>query len=535
VEPVTETDSNQATFGELLDRGRRYLRGGDPAAAHAIADRLLRDFEPTPDSLLFAGEVQFSRRNFIGTGELAEQCEQAFPDNVSGPILRCRALMAQGRQGEARDLAVAVAKRDISDDRHIDILVTILAGCLVPEAAHPLCRKAVQSDPYNPAAHRRLALNARLVGEIDEAYEAANVALRFDAHDYEMIGLRSSLRSVTSAENHIAELESLLADGCRNALGVARVSYALAKECEDVGQHERSFAYLDAGAKLRRQLFSVDPLRDLETFRLLEDGFTADVFDDPSAGCESREPVFILGLPRTGSTLLERVLSSHSAVHAAGELHHFDAAMMAEIRRQGPIADRGELIEKSKAVDPKKVGEGYLERTRPYTGHTPHFIDKRPLNFISLGVIRLALPAATVFHLRRTPMDACYAIYKFLFNETYPWSYDLTEIANFYVGYRRLMDHWRAVMPGYIHDLCYEDLVDDLEGQARSLVETLGLEWEPAMLEFHENEAATMTGSAVQVRKKIYATSVGRWKHYEKQLQPVARILEQAGIDPYTP
>jgi len=121
--------------------------------------------------------------------------------------------------------------------------------------------------------------------------------------------------------------------------------------------------------------------------------------------------------------------------------------MMAEIRRQGPIADRGELIEKSKAVDPKKVGEGYLERTRPYTGHTPHFIDKRPLNFISLGVIRLALPAATVFHLRRTPMDACYAIYKFLFNETYPWSYDLTEIANFYVGYRRLMDHWRAVMP----------------------------------------------------------------------------------------
>lgn len=528
-------DTKQPTLGELLVRGRDYLKSGDMNAAHAIADRLLRDFEATPEVLLFAGEVQFSRGNFVATAELAERCGDAFPDDVSAPILRCRALMALGRHGEARDLAVQTADRDVTEENHVDILVTILAGCLVPEAAHPLCRKAVERDPYNPAAHRRLALNARLVGRLDEAREAANVALRFDPHDYEMLGLRSALGTATEVDNHIAELEALLASGCRNAPGAARVAYALAKECEEVGQYDRSFRYLEAGANFKRQTLQSDPGKDIEMMGMLAERFRADVFGASPAGCDSDEPIFVLGLPRTGSTLLERILSSHSAVYAAGELHHFDAALMTEIRRLGPLRDRADLVDKSLSVDVQAVGRGYIERTRPYTGHTPHFIDKRPLNFMSLGAIRMALPRARVLHVRRTPMDACYAIYKFLFNDAYPWSYDLREIGAFYVAYRRLMDHWQSVMPGYIHDVRYEDLVADLETEARRLVALMGLDWEPAVLDFHEQEAATMTGSAVQVRKKIYASSVGRWKCYEQQLAPLAETLAAAGIDPYTP
>ena len=132
-------------------------------------------------------------------------------------------------------------------------------------------------------------------------------------------------------------------------------------------------------------------------------------------------------------------------------------------------------------------------------------------------------------------MDACYAAYKFLFNETYAWSYDLGKIAQYYNGYRQLMDHWRTVLPGRIIDVKYEDLIEDLEGEARRLVADLGLDWEPDCLNFHENEAAAMTGSAVQVRQKIYSSSVGRWRDYEAQLKPVADALEAAGIDPYQP
>jgi len=132
-------------------------------------------------------------------------------------------------------------------------------------------------------------------------------------------------------------------------------------------------------------------------------------------------------------------------------------------------------------------------------------------------------------------MDTCYAIYKFLFNDAYPWSYDLDDIAKYYIAYRRLMDHWRSVLPDSIIDIAYEDVVGDLEGESRKMIARLGLEWEPACLTFHENEAATLTGSAVQVRQQIYASSVGRWRHYEIQLRKLAETLQAADIDPYQP
>jgi hypothetical protein len=132
-------------------------------------------------------------------------------------------------------------------------------------------------------------------------------------------------------------------------------------------------------------------------------------------------------------------------------------------------------------------------------------------------------------------MDTCYAIYKFLFNDAYPWSYDLNDIAQYFIAYRRLMDHWRSALPDRIIDIAYEDVVGDLEGEARTLIARLGLEWEPACLSFHENEAATLTGSAVEVRQQIYTSSVGRWRHYEIQLSRVAETLQAADIDPYRP
>lgn len=516
----------------LLAGGRARLRAGDHEAALDIAEGLLAGFGESPELLLFAGEVHFARGNFVRAGKLAARCAERFPDDPSGPILQCRALLALGRPGEARDLALRLANRDIRSEAHFEILVTVLSGCMEPQAAYRLCKKSIELDPYNPAAHRRLAVTCRLIGKVDEAVAAADVALRFDAHDYEMIGLRSSLRTATAEDNHVAELEDLLASGCRSALGAARVSYALARECEDLGRDERAFHFVEAGARFKRQTIRYDIEDELHTLRLLEQHHDAAALDAPGRGIESTEPIFILGLPRTGSTLIERMLSSHSAVYAAGELLHLNGAMMEEVRRSGPPKDRTDLIRRSIAADPGAIGSNYLRRTRPFTGHTPHFIDKRPLNYLSIGVIHRAMPNAKIIHVRRAPLDACYAVYKFLFNDAYPWSYDLDEIASYYVAYRRLMDHWRRILPGRIVDVAYEDVVTDLEGQARQLLDTLGLEWEPACLAFHENEAAAFTGSAVQVRRRLYASSMGLWRRYAAQLEPVAERLQAAGIDP---
>ena len=533
-DPPIRTDTAEEA-SELLDQGRALLKKDQHQDALAIADRLLKDFEKTPEALLFASDVHFTRANFVGSEQLANQCSDRFREDFGGPIFRCRALQALGKLGEAKELALAMAAKEITVDSHFAILVTVLSGCMVPEAAYPLCKKSVKLDPENPAAHRRLALTCRLIGKVDEAVAAANMALRFNSHDYEMIGLRSVLRTVTAEDNHIAELQALLTAGCRSLLGAARVTYALAKEYEETGDYERSFKVLEAGAKFKRQSFNYTINDDLQTFQSLQETFSAAALAGSGSGFDTKEPIFILGLPRTGSTLVERIISSHSAVYAAGELNLFSTAMMEEIRKLGPLVDRADLVKKSLQADSHAVGRRYLELTRPATGHTPHFIDKLPLNSLSIGVISLALPNAKIIHLRRTPLDACYAIYKFMFNQAYSWSYDMDEIAKFYIGYRQLMEHWRTVLPGRVMDVTYENIVANLEEEARQIIADIGLEWEAACLDFHKNKAAAMTGSAVQVRQKIYSSSVGRWRDYEAQLKPLADALEAAGIDPFNP
>lgn len=520
---------------ERVKEGRARLRAGDHRGALAIAERLLEEAGESPDTLLFAGEVHFSRGNFARAEKLALRCAECFPDDPSGPVLHCRALLAMGRIKEARDLALELSNRDIRQEPHFEILVAVLSGCMEPEAAWRLCRRSLELDASNPAAHRRLALTGRLLGRFGEAVAAANAALSFDAHDYEMLGLRSALQQATPANNHVADLEALLEAGCRSALGAARVAYALAKEHEDLGEDEQAFRYLEAGARFRRQGLRYDIAAEEHTHRLVAEYHHRDALNDGRSGFASAEPVFVLGLPRTGSTLIERILSSHSAIHAAGELLHLNAAMMDGIRKLGRPLDQADLLRKSLQADPAAIGRNYLERTRPFTGHTPYFIDKRPLNYLSIGLIHRCLPEAKIIHVRRTPMDACFAIYKFLFNDAYPWSYDLGDIARYYIAYRRLMDHWRDALPGRIIDVAYEDVVADLDGTARTLIAGLGLEWEPGCLGFHERTTAAYTGSAAQVRQPVYASSVGRWRRHEGRLSGVRQALETAGIDPLRP
>jgi len=520
---------------QLIEKGFLHLQSGQYKDAMRIADQLLAVDEVTADILAFAAEVQFKVANFTGAEKLARDYSERFPDDVAGPIIRCRTLLALGRLGEGRDLALALSEQEITDDAHVEILVTVLSSFQMPESAYPLCKKSIARDPDNIAGYRRLALTARLLGKFDEAVDAANIAIQSNPHDYEMIGLRSAVRTATLEQHNIVQLRALLAAGCRDSEGASRVAYALAKECEEVGRYEHSFGYLEAGAKFKRETFNYDVAVDLKSFDILREVFTEEALAGTRPGFDSEEPIFVLGLPRTGSTLVERIISSHSAVFAAGELNQFGAAMMGEVRKSGNPADQADLTRKSLQVDMREVGHNYIEKTRPATGHTKHFIDKKPLNFLSIGVIAKALPKAKIVHVRRTPMDACYAIYKFRFNQAYPWAYNLAEIAQYYVGYRQLMNHWHKVLPGKIIEVTYENVVDDLESEAKRLISELGLEWEPGVLDFHENKAAAMTGSAAQVRKKIYSSSVGRWRNYEAQLEPLADALVATGLDPFNP
>ena len=521
--------------GEAVARGRTCLKAGDHGGALALAEQALAEFGEHPDTLLLAGEVRFSLGDFAGADKLARRSSALYPEDLGGPMLRCRALLAQGRTGDARDLALDLADKEVRLDAHIEILVAVLCGCLEPGAAYRLCRRSLRLNPESAAAHRRLALTCRLLGKTEEALNAAGTVLRFDPHDFEMIAFRSALHRATPADNHVSELEALLASGRLGPIATARVAYALASEYEDLGRYRQAFAAVRRGACAKRQTLRYDLEDELLTLRLLEEHHDNAALRAPGTGYATTEPIFVLGLPRTGSTLVERILASHSEVYAAGELLHLSAAMMDEVRKRGVLRNRLDLVRRSIAIDPAAIGANYLRRTRPFTGHTPRFIDKRPLNYLSVGIIHRALPDATVIHVRRNPMDTCFAIYKFLFNDAYPWSYDLDEIARYYVAYRRLMNHWRQCLPGRIVEVAYEDIVADLESETRRLLAAVQLDWEPGCLAFHRNDAAAYTGSAHQVRRPLYTESIGQWRRHGKELRALARALEAAGIDPYVP
>jgi hypothetical protein len=311
-----------------------------------------------------------------------------------------------------------------------------------------------------------------------------------------------------------------------------KLCFALAKELEDVRDYEASFRWLKRACDLRRRHMSYRVDNDLETIEGIIEVFSQQALAGAGGGFDCSDPIFIVGLPRTGTTLVERILSSHSHVFSAGELNNF-AQQLTRVAQQGAGGKltRRELLQQSAQIDFHQLGRAYFDSTRHLRDESPHFIDKMPLNFLYCGLIHRALPRARIIHVTRSPMDACYAMYKRLFKGAYPMSYDLDDLGRYYLAYRKLMRHWHRTMPGVIYTLAYEDLVEDQEQSSRRLIEHCGLDWQEACLRFEENTSASATASASQVRQAIYRSSVGKWRHYATQLAPLREILQSSGID----
>lgn len=395
--------------------------------------------------------------------------------------------------------------------------------------------RAVTLAPGNAHFIFNRATVYRFLGRQEEAEADYDRVIALKGTDYEAYQNRSELRTQSADKNHIAELEAVVARGIADWNGYVQVQYALAKENEDLGRYEASFKHLGRGAARRREHMRYDVATDVATVDWIIEAFPAAVAAPRTHSNDA--PIFILGLPRTGTTLADRILGSHSAVYSAGELNDFALCMVEGVRRLTGVAQlpRRELVAASAGLDFEALGRDYLKRARPPAAAGRHFTDKMPLNYLYCGLIRRALPQAKIVHLTRRPMAACYAMYKTLFKDGYPFSYDLSEIGRYYIAYRRLMDHWQATLPGAIHTVSYEALVADQLGETGRLLDFCGLEWQEACAEFHRNSAAATTASAVQVRRPIYDSSVAQWRHYAAQLAPLREQLRAAGIDTEAP
>jgi tetratricopeptide (TPR) repeat protein len=342
--------------------------------------------------------------------------------------------------------------------------------------------------------------------------------------------LRAGLVTQTVEVNNVDTLLQALKRADGQARRQVKICFALAKELEDVGDYARSFEFLSKGASLRRSNMNYTPQKDLDAIRNIQKIYTPDLFDGHIEGHINAEPIFVIGMPRTGTTLVERILGSHSVVRSAGELQTFSVELVKHCRKISKEAtgNPADLVAVSTSIDFAALGEDYIVGTRPDTGGTAHFIDKLPLNFLYAGLIHLALPKAKIILLERDPMDTCYAVYKNLFEGIYPFSYDLEELANYFVVYRELINHWQSVMPGVMHVVKYEEMVTTPKPVIEDLLSACDLSWEDACLKFYENTFASTTASAVQVRSNIFQSSIGKWRNYEQQLKPVSDILGES-------
>lgn len=517
---------------KLATQGWQFLRAGKTSEAWRICQELL---ETAPD--LEATRYLASKTALqVGNARLAlEHADAALA--VSGKaalhLQRAQCLLVLGDRDTTRSAINKVVSLAENDVAILVVAGSILNKCEDVVAALAVFRQAQQLEPDNDSVLFNLATSLRFLGELDEAEEVINRVIESCPDNHQSVLFRADLRKQTPDDNHIENLESRIAQGANDWKGEMNLFYALAKEAEDIGSYEKSFRALSRGSTVRRRHLDYDVLRDVAVLDDIRKHYGDPASCNAGDGCTTDGPVFIVGMPRTGTTLVERILAGHSKVTSAGELHDFSSELVKEISRvnDGKPVAKGDIVAASLQVDFTRLGERYISAARQATdGSSAYVIDKLPFNFLYCGLIHRALPKAKIVHMTREPMDTCYAIYKTLFGQAYPFSYDLDELATYFIAYRKLMDHWHEVMADLILDVAYEDVVADPEKQARRLIAHCGLQWESQCLDFHTSKAASTTASAVQVRQPVYSSSVQKWRYYEEQLAPLEARLRDSGL-----
>jgi tetratricopeptide (TPR) repeat protein len=400
------------------------------------------------------------------------------------------------------------------------------------ERANMLYRRAAELAPNVPRHWYNLASSERSFGRLARAEAACDHAIGLDAREYPSYLLRSELRPQTAASNHIDQLRRELArpgleDRARVFLG-----YALGKELDDLGRYEEAFGCFAQAAGTRRRHLAYDVTVDERKLQRIAEVFPRSADGASPDADESSRYIFIIGLPRSGTTLVERILTGLAGVRSNGETDHFASALLAASAGQ-PATQSGtaaaDVFARAAGADWNAVATGYARRAGSASSGEI-IVEKLPMNYLYLGAIHRALPRARLVLVSRSPLDGCFAMYRTLFGEAYPFSYDFHDLARYYAAYSRLIAHWRATLGDSIHEVRYEELVGDPLRTGAALARACGLDWSDRAVEVENNAAVSYTASAAQVRRPIYRSSTGRWRHYRAQLEPLIEALRREGV-----
>jgi tetratricopeptide (TPR) repeat protein len=511
---------------EQFAKAAELHRGGQYEEAEAIYRAILQRDPRNLEALRLLALVAMQFEHYGQAEQLLQRAVEIAPDYLAAWVDLARA------QLERLDLAAARAsiERAAQLNPHSAMVQVHRANVQARSGSHEEAagtyRRAAELNPAAPGPWLGLGNTLKTIGRQAEAIQAYRHAIALRPEHSEAWWSLSNLKTFRFTDTDVEAMRSQLATGSLADEARVQFLFALAKALEDRGEYARAFELYAEGNRTRRAHEQYDPVQIEfihERIRSVFDG--ALLARNAGAGDPDPAPIFVVGLPRAGSTLIEQILGSHSMVDATHELPEAGRLVQRINRERKDRVTYPEAVRDLDDAGWAALGRAYLDETRRYRRGAPHFVDKMPNNFASVGLLALALPNSRFVNARRHPIDNCLSCYRQLFARGQPFTYDLAEIGEYYIEYEKMMRHWHAVMPGRVLDIHYEDVVADLEGQARRLLAHCGLPWEDACVRYWETERAIRTASSEQVRLPIYDGSVGFWRHYQRELAPLVEIL----------
>ena len=505
-----------------------HHRNGRLEEARELYREVLRETPNNVDALRLLGAIAASQSRFDEAERRFRRAIELAPDFVRAIIDLGRILKEQNRYEEAIECFKKANTLEPGNvQSHFQLASTLAPAALTYEALEAY-QRVLELQPDHPGALLGLAHMLKTVGRQDEAIAGYRDFISLKPDQGEGYWSLANLKTYRLSGEDIREIESRLTKDDLTDQSAVNFLFALAKTYEDQSNFDRAWDYYSQGNKKQRMIEQYDPVQTEVTNDSIVSVFDQQ-FLDKNAGLGNPDPapIFVVGLPRSGSTLIEQILASHSQVEGTSELPYLGRVVTSLNRNRADGINYPKATQELGEKQFKALGQDYLDLAELHrTEKKPRFIDKMPNNIPSIGFLHLILPNAKIIDARRYPLDSCFSCYRQLFARGQTFTYDLTDIGEYFLQYQRMMDHWHEVLPGRVLTVQYEDMVTDFDNQVRRLLEYCELRWEDACINFHQTERPIRTASSEQVRQPIYSKSINYWKNYEQYLGELVEVLD---------
>jgi len=506
----------------------KLLRDGKLGKAERIVRELLKKYPVDVTAIRVLADIGFKMGQLKDASHLLDRCLELAPDFHAARHSYAMLLMRLQKHEEAMVEAEKLLAHEPNNPNFLTLKASILVRIGEHKEALGIYEKVLKNYPNQARAQMSYGHTLKTVGRLDESIEAYRKCIRLSPEVGEAYWSLANLKTFRFSDDDIENMRKQVTAEGGDADDQAHLAFALGKALEDHGDYDESFKFYRRGNGIRRIEHRHNPkvnvLEAVRQVRTLDKSF----FEQREGwGCQEADPIFIVGLPRAGSTLLEQILASHSQVEGTSELQDIIgiSRKLGNKNRKNPSGKYPEILAELTQEQFRELGENYLQTTRIQRSDTPFFIDKMPNNFRHIGLIHLILPNSKIIDARRHPMGGCFSGFKQLFANGQTFTYGLEDIGKYYRDYIRLMDHWDSILPDRVHRVQYEEMVADTETQIRTLLDYCGLEFEEQCLRFYETDRAVRTPSSEQVRRPIYKESTEQWRNFETHLGPLKEAL----------